>query len=161
LAAAGSPDDAPFLRAMVAQAAADRRRSAAWALGELHDTGGFAALSDVLAVHDDRLVGDAAWALGEIAASAPKDAHVGPVVERLLSLARRGGWAGAIDGAAAVARTLWALPRDARSALIAGARRQTLFQLAFHKSRLVRINAAFAIASLSGDDEAIKALAQL
>jgi HEAT repeat protein len=156
LAAAGDASDAPFLRQLVADAAADRRRAAAWALGELHDTSSVPALLDVLGIHDDRLVGDAAWALGEIAsAAAPKlDAHA--LLERFVFVTGHGGWASAIDASAGLARTLWALPRDHRTAA-----RAQLEKLAFHKSRLVRVNIVLALSSLTGDDEAAKALAQL
>ncbi|HEY5945171.1 MAG TPA: HEAT repeat domain-containing protein, partial [Kofleriaceae bacterium] len=159
LAAAQQVDDAPALRTLVERAAADRRRAAAWALGELHDTGSIPVLSDALAVRDDRLVGDAAWALGEIAVSAPADAKVKPLVERWLYLAKHGGWAAAINGSGALARTLWAAPAQARADLI-GTRGQAVLGLAFHKSRLVRINAALALSSLGGDD-AVKALTKL
>ena len=47
LAAASDPADAPMLRDLTAHAAADRRRAAAWALGELHDAGGVDALLGV------------------------------------------------------------------------------------------------------------------
>jgi HEAT repeat protein len=160
LAAAQQLDDAPALRTLVERAAADRRRAAAWALGELHDLGGIAVLSDALAVRDDRLVGDAAWALGEIAVSAPTDARVKPLVERWLYLGKHGAWAAAINGTGALARTLWALSRDGRTELL-GTRTQALHGLAFHKSRLVRINAAFALSSLTADAAAIKALTKL
>jgi HEAT repeat protein len=160
LAAAQQRDDAPALRTLVERAAADRRRAAAWALGELHDVGSIGALSDALAVRDDRLVGDAAWALGEIAISAPTDPKVKPLVERWLYLGKHGGWAAAIDGTGALARTLWATPREGRNELL-GARTPALIGLAFHKSRLVRINAAFALSSLAGDDAASKALIKL
>ena len=161
LAAAGDRTDAPFLRALVAQAASDRQRAAARALGELHDPDSLAALGDVLSVRDDRVVGDAAWALGEIAATAPRDPRVSPLVERWLYLGHHGGWAAAIDGTGALARTLWALPREAREGLVAGTRKASLVQLAFHKSRLVRIDAAAALSSLGGDADAVKTLAQL
>jgi HEAT repeat protein len=160
LAAAQQLEDAPTLRTLVARAAADRRRAAAWALGELHDVGSIAALSDALAVRDDRLVGDAAWALGEIAVSAPTDAKVKPLVERWLYLGKHGNWASAINGTGALARLLWASTREARGELL-GARKDALLGLAFHKSRLVRINAAFALSSLTGDDAAIKPLTKL
>ncbi|MEO8551530.1 MAG: HEAT repeat domain-containing protein, partial [Kofleriaceae bacterium] len=156
LAAAGDAADAPFLRTLVADAAADRRRAAAFALGELHDPGSVQALLDVLGIHDDRLVGVAAWALGEIAASAPHKVEVAKLLERFAFLATRGGWASAIDGSAALARTLWALPRDQRTAS-----RAAVAKLAFHKSRLVRINVALALGSFTGDDDAAKALSAL
>jgi HEAT repeat protein len=160
LAAAQTLDDAPFLRTLVEKAAADRRRAAAWALGELRDVGGIAALSDALAVKDDRLVGDAAWALGEIAVSAPNESRVKPLVERWLYLAKHGGWSTAINSTGALARVLWVTPREGRAALL-GTRTPSLTNLAFHKSRLVRINAAVALSSLGGDDTAIKVLTKL
>jgi len=161
LAAAQQADDAPTLRTLVDKAAADRRRAAAWALGELHDVGGIGVLSDALAVKDDRLVGDAAWALGEIAVGAPTDANVKPLVERWLYLGKHGGWASAINGAGALARYLWALPREGRNEAVSGTRGGSLSALAFHKSRLVRINAILALSSLGGDDGAVKTLSQL
>lgn len=156
LAAAGDISDAPFLRSLVVEAAADRRRAAAWALGELHDTGSVATLLDVLGIHDDRLVGDAAWSLGEIAATTPAKIDPAKLFERFTFLASKGSWAAAIDGSAALARTLWAVPREQRAS-----QRANLVKLAFHKSRLVRINVALALSSLTGDDEAAKTLIQL
>ncbi|MGE5187103.1 MAG: HEAT repeat domain-containing protein, partial [Acidobacteriota bacterium] len=160
LAAAGDASDAPLLRAFVEQGAADRRRAAAAALGDLHDTGSFGVLADALSAKDDRLVGDAAWALGELASVAPRDPHVAQLAERWLYLARHGGWAASIDATAALARALWALSPADRAALVGGERRRTLLGLAFHKSRALRTNAALAISSLSGDD-AVKTLVQL
>lgn len=160
LAAAQQPDDAPILRTLVERAAADRRRAAAWALGELHDVGGIQTLSDVLAVKDDRLVGDAAWSLGEIAASAPADPRVKPLVERWLYLGKHGGWSASINSTAALGRLLWATPQESRAALL-GTRTQSVVGLAFHKSRLVRINAAFALSSLGSEDAVVKALTKL
>jgi HEAT repeat protein len=157
LAAGQQLEDAPTLRNLVEKAAADRRRAAAWALGELHDTAAIPTLSEVLSVKDDRLVGDAAWALGEIAVSQPTHPRVKPLVERWLYLGKHGGWAAAINGTGALARFLWALPRDGRNVTSAA----TISTLAFHKSRLVRINAALALSSLTGDDAAAKTLIQL
>jgi len=167
LAAARSRDDAPLLRTLVDQAAADRRRAAAWALGEIHDTGSIDALAAALSSKDDRLAGDAAWALGEILAGrgadgkppAP-DPRAGAIADRWLHLVQRGGWAAAINSAAGLARLLWALPAPARAELLTGPRREALLARSFHKSRLVRINLALAYGAL-GDDDAIKQLAQL
>jgi hypothetical protein len=53
---------------------------------------------------------------------------------------------------------LWALPRADRH--LAKPQHDALVRLAFHKSRLVRVNAAYALSSLGGDD-AIKTLAQM
>ncbi|HEY1811528.1 MAG TPA: HEAT repeat domain-containing protein [Kofleriaceae bacterium] len=162
LAAAKNPADAPTLRELAHGGAGDRQRAAAWALGEIHDPGAFDVLTGALALHDDRLVGDAAWALGELASSRPTDAHVAPLAERWLYLGRHGSWAAAIDSTAALARTLWALPRDARAKLVAGDRHTVLVGLASHKSRLVRINVADALAALGPDDTAaIKTLIAL
>src|SRR6185436_2251180 len=97
----------------------------------------------------------------QILTAAPKDGHAAAIVDRWLYLGKHGGWAAAIDSTAGLARLLWALPRQERAALVAGQRRANLQALAFHKSRLVRINAAHALASLSGDEEATKALTQL
>ena len=161
LAAAKDPGDAAFLRDLVEHGAADRRRAAAWALGEIHDTGGIEVLATALASKDDRLAGDAAWALGEILAASPKDGRAGMAVDRLLHLAKLGGWSGSPNATAALARLLWALPREARNDLLKGDRKQNLIALQYQRSRLVRINAAHAYGALSGDDDAAKALATL
>ncbi len=161
LAAAKDPSDAPFLRTLVDQAAADRRRAAAWALGELHDLGAIETLGEGLSSKDDRFVADAAWALGEILASNPKDKAAAPAAQRFLYVSKHGGWAAAINGAGSLARLLWATPREARADVLGTSGKQALAALAFHKSRLVRINVAHALASFSGDDEAARILAQL
>jgi HEAT repeat protein len=161
LAAGQQADDAAPLRTMVERGAADRRRAAAAALGDLHDFGAIAVLSDALAVKDDRLVGDAVWALGEIAISAPTDKRVAPLVERWLYVAKHGTWAAAVNGTGALARLLWASAKEARAGLLTGTRAATLHSLVFHKSRLVRINAALALSSLAGDDAAVKSVTQL
>jgi len=161
LAAGQQIDDAATLRTIVERSAADRRRAAAQALGDLHDVAGITVLADALAVKDDRLVGDAAWALGEIAVSAPTDAKVKALPERWLYVAKHGGWASAINSAGALARHLWSVPRETRAELLAGTRGAALNGLVFHKSRLVRINAALALSSLFGDDAAVKSLSQL
>jgi HEAT repeat protein len=162
LAAAGSLDDASALRMLADQAAADRRRAAAWALGELRDPGSLDVLGSALANKDDRLAGDAAWALGEVLAGGgvPSVQAAGPIADRWLHAMQHGGWAASIDAAAGLARTLWALPRPARSELLTKPRREALIARTFHKSRLVRINLALALGAL-GDDDAVKLLAQL
>ena len=164
LAAAASPDDAGVLRAMVDQAAADRRRAAAWALGEMHDAGAIDVLAAALANKDDRLAGDAAWALGEILAggrdvAAPRGTAA-QITDRWLYVMQHGGWAASINAAGGFARLLWALPKPARAELLTKSRREALLARAFHKSRLVRINVAHALAAV-GDDDAVKLLAQL
>src|SRR5262249_47979807 len=138
LAATNDPADLGFLRTLVERGAADRRRAAAWALGEMHDTGGIDVRATAMSSNDDPLAGDAGWALGEILAASPKDGHTTAIVDRWLHLGKHGHWAGAIDGTAALARVLWALPHEARGPLVIGVRRSTLTTLAFHRSRLVR-----------------------
>jgi HEAT repeat protein len=159
LAAAGDAGDASFLRTMVEQGSEDRRRAAAAALGDLHDAEGFGTLSKVLSTKDDRLVGDAAWALGELAVAMPKDRHLPGLVQLWLYIARHGTWAAAIDSTGALARTLAAEAPQARPALL-GDQREALLALAFHKSRLVRVNLAAALGQLGGDDS-VKVLVQL
>ena len=161
LAAAKNPADAPLLRTLVEQGGADRRRAAAWALGEMQDAGSIDALLGALSTRDDRLVGDAAWALGQILAAAPRDARSPAILDRWLYLGKHSGWAAAVDSAAGIARLLWAVPRAERAALLTPPRRAALQTLAFHKSRLVRINAVQALASLPGDEDATRALVQL
>jgi HEAT repeat protein len=161
LAAAKDLSDAPMLRTMVDQASSDRRRAAAWALGEMHDAGAFDTLTRAMSARDDRLAGDAAWALGELVVANPKDPHAGELAQRWLHLAKFGSWSGPINATAALARALWAVPPATRGELLAGPRRAALHALAFHKSRLVRLNTALALASLTGDDEAAKALVML
>ncbi len=161
LAAARDLADAPFLRNLVEQGASDRRRAAAWALGEMRDTGSIDVLATAMSSKDDRLVGDAAWALGEILSANPKNSHTVAILDRWLFLARHGGWSGSINSAAALARVLSEVPRDARNELLSGSRRSTLIGSIFHRSRLVRINVVEALGYLAGDEEAAKSLAQL
>jgi HEAT repeat protein len=161
LAAADDPADAPMLRVIVDQGASDRRRAAAWALGEMHDAGAVDTLVRALSARDDRLSGDAAWALGELAVGAPKAVSAADLAQRWLHVAKYGGWSGAINATGALARVLWATPPAGRAALLPAPQRSAVHALAFHKSRLVRVNAALALASLAGDDAAAKALVML
>jgi HEAT repeat protein len=162
-ARSGAPDpsDAVFLRAMVEQAASDRRRSAAWALGEMRDAGSIPVLATAISSREDRLVGDSAWALGEILSAHPKDTRAAGLVDRFLHIGKTGGWAGSVNSTAALARLLWATPKEARGELVNKERRGKLINLTFHKSRLVRINAAHALAAMPAEDDVTKALAQL
>jgi len=159
IAAAGDPSDVAFLVKLVEQGAADRRRAAAWALGEMHAGGALDALATAMSSSDDRLVGDAAWATGEVLSASPKDPRVKDLVSRWLHLGRFGKYAGAIDGIGALARVLWATPKEQRAQLV-GAARSQLDALVLHKSRLVRINTARCLAAI-GDDAAVKLLGQL
>jgi HEAT repeat protein len=161
LAASGNVSEAPGLRAMLDKAAPERRRAAAWALGELRDVGSIPALIETLGVHDDRVVADAAWALGEIVAANPGDAHADPLIERWLYLARHGGWATAIDSSGALARVLAATPAAGRATRLAGPRRAALIALTFHRSRLVRINAVHALHALGAERDVVGAIAPL
>jgi HEAT repeat protein len=151
LAAANDPADAPLLRSLVEDAAADRRRIAALALGDMHDTGSIPVLATAMSAKDDRLAADAAWALGEIASANPRDGKIDGLVERWLYAARHGGWATSIDATAALARTLWAQPPAARGKLVGGTRHASLEALALHKSRLVRLNVIVALQALGED----------
>ena len=161
IAAARDPADAPLLRKMVGEASSDRRRAAAAALGAFRDAGSIDVLAGALSGKDDRLIADSAWSLGEILVANPTDARAGAVADRLLYLGKQGGWAAAIDATGALARVLWALPREGRTGLLTGTRRAALLALGYHRSRLVRINVAHALGSLPGDDDAAKVLAQL
>jgi HEAT repeat protein len=165
LAAAKDPSDAPFLRGIVDQAGSDRRRSAAWALGEMRDLGSVDLLSTAISSREDRLAGDAAWALGEIASAHPTDGKVKALADRFLHLAKPGGgWSSSVNGTAAFARLLWATPKEGRAELLGTgqqSRRAKLIALVFHKSRLVRINAAHALSSLPADDDVVRALSSM
>ncbi|MDQ3370727.1 MAG: HEAT repeat domain-containing protein, partial [Myxococcota bacterium] len=161
LAAAGDRADAPVLRTMVEQAASDRRRAAAWALGELRDPASIDVLATALSSREDRLAGDAAWALGEILTAHPKHPQATTLLDRWLHAGKLGGWAASVNSTAAIARLLWATPVEGRAALLAQDRRAKLLNLVFHRSRLVRINAAHALASLPPDDDITKALGAL
>ncbi len=146
--------DAAFLRTVVERGTSDRRRAAAWALGEIHDAGAIDVLASNLGDRDDRFVGDAVWALGEIAVSRPTDPKVAALVDRWLYLAKHGGWAAAANGTGAFARLLWVVPAASRNKLLEGDRRKTLLSLSYHRSRLVRLNLVHALGALSGDDVA-------
>ncbi len=165
LAAAKDPADAPLLRGLVEHAPSDRRRAAAWALGEMRDTGSLEVLASALSSREDRLAGDAAWALGEIIAATPTHHRANQLVDRWLHAGKHGAWATSINSTAALARLLWATPREGRAAITSAIthkeRRATLLGLVFHKSRLVRINAAHALAALAADDDVLKALDRL
>ncbi|MEJ7601342.1 MAG: HEAT repeat domain-containing protein [Kofleriaceae bacterium] len=161
IAAGRDPADAPLLRTMIGEASSDRRRAAAAALGAFRDAGSIEVLSAALSGKDDRLIADSAWSLGEILVANPTDSRAGDVADRLLYLGKQGGWAAAIDGTGALARMLWALPREGRATLLTGTRRAALLALGYHRSRLVRINIAHALGSLPGDDDVAKVLAQM
>ena len=256
LAAANAANDAKFLRGLLEHSVGDRQAEAARALGELHDVGSIQPLLGLLAFPDDRVAGAAAWALGEIVATAPtagraesidptphslngsaahpgtagvidptphslngsavtlatlgsprrggnpwrgthpgtagvidptphslngsaahpgtagvidptphslngSAAHPGTagVIDRWLSVSHHGGWSASINAAAALGRTLWGQPHSAHSLMPAQLR--SLVSLTHHRSRLVRINAAFALSRLASDTTAADALVQM
>jgi HEAT repeat protein len=127
----------------------------------MHDVGAIDTLATALSSREDRLVGDAAWALGEILATHPKDSRIPALVDRLAHLGKNGGWAAAVNSTAALGRLLWATPIQDRANVLGKDRRKQLINLVFHKSRLVRINTAHALGSLPPDDDLIRPLAQL
>lgn len=150
LAAMGDPAARPALAELVAGAAPERQRAAAWALGELAIAAPAApapALLDALASKDDRVASAAAWAL---AFHTPTPAADAP----LRRLARHGGWAAAINATAALAH---AGGRDALA---------DLTTLLAHRSILVRGNAAWALGVRAAQpdalpDDAVAALVRL
>lgn len=161
LAAASDSKDAAMLRALVDREDPELQRAAAWALGEIRDASASRLLRGALSSPDDRLAGAAAWALGEIAiakASALREHALTSLADRWLHLTRFGGWSAAINGAAALGRALWEHPPSARR--LSSIRRSALIGLTRHKSPLVRVNAMFALSSLTGDSSALRALAQ-
>lgn len=100
LAAMGDRAAQPALAKLLRDGAPERQRAAAWALGQLADGAAApaveTALVGALASRDDRIVGEAAWALGRTAGAEGHDA--------LRKLARDGGWAAQINATAALAR---------------------------------------------------------
>ncbi len=143
LASAAPAEAEAALLKLLTDASADRRRLAAWALGAMGAVAAVPALIAVLPLRDDKLAGDAAWALGEIAASgeagrrAVVDAGaVGP----LLKAANAGGWATAISTTGALARIAAATaPADLAKTFADTAAAERLM---FHRSAMVRVNAA-------------------
>ncbi len=161
LASADATADAATLRGLVDSAAADRQRAAVWALGELHDVQAIDVIGTALTpradrLQSDRLAGDAAWALGEIVAtsgSAATNNKLATLLDRWLYATQFGGWAAAVNGTGAVARVLVAIPAAQRAQILGAEHRKSLLEhAAFHKSRLVRLNAIVALAALDGDD---------
>ncbi len=146
LAAMGDAAAAPTLIALVGAATPERQRAAAWALGELGVAAAVPVLVAALASSDDRVASAAAWALGDLAAKPALRAQLaqvaGPALRRL---ARRGSWATAIDATATLGR--------ARIADGAG----DLATLVFHRSPLIRANAAWSLGALAGSGTTLPA----
>jgi HEAT repeat protein len=144
LAAADSKRSSRTLIQLVERSGSDRRRAAASALGDLGAIDAVPVLVAALSAKDDRVVADAAWALGEIATRTGGLAAVtkGDHVDVLLRVAKRGGWAASISATGALARIAALDP-----ALLAS-RRPAAHQLLFHRSRLVRANAARLVGEL-------------
>jgi HEAT repeat protein len=138
LAALDDAGAVPALVAIAAEGTPERQRAALWALGELGDERAIAPLVAALASKDDRVSATAAWALGDLArepALQPKlVSAAGAPLRRLM---RRGSWATAIDATAAVGRIGVA---DATA---------DLGQMIFHRSPLVRANAAWSLGTLA------------
>lgn len=128
LGAMGDREAAPGLRGLL-RADLHRRRAAASALGDLGDTSARDALHEALGAGDDRLSGAAALALSKLPATAS-------TIAALERASQRRGWAAVINASAALARLA---PAD---------RAETLLTLAYHRDRLVRVNAALGLGRL-------------
>lgn len=124
LGAMRDPDAAPALRRLLA-ADLHRRRAAITALGNLGDHASVPALIEALDAGDDRLSGDAAWALAKLADPRALDA--------LTRATRRRGWASTINASAALAR------------MAPAEHAEHLLLLLQHRERLVRLNAAWGL----------------
>lgn len=138
LAALGDAAAVATLAELAERATPERQRAALRALGEVGGAGGIAPLVAALASKDDRVAASAAWGLGELArdpALRPRlVTTAGPALRRLI---RRGGWATAIAAAAALGRIGVA---DAVA---------ELGQHVFHRSPMVRANAAWSLGALA------------
>ena len=121
LGAMGDAHTAPALRKLLS-GDVHRRRAAVAALGNLGDDAALPALLEALDDGDDRVSGDAAWALAKLA-----DVRA---IDALARATRRRGWASTINATAALAR--YAAPEHA----------QHLLPLLQHRERLVRLGAA-------------------
>lgn len=138
LAALDDAAAAPALLDLLSAGGPDRQRASAWALGELHHVAAVPALVEALDNKDDRVTADVAWALGEIAASS-SDARKTVADAALPALARagkKGGWATAINVAAALTRIA-----DPSSL-------EDLLRMIHHKSKLVRVDAILGLGAL-------------
>jgi hypothetical protein len=145
LGVAQAKDATGLLIDLLDKSGSDRRRASALALGELGATSAIPKLIEALSAKDDRVAADAAWALGELAAGSTEAATTISKEEPLailFRLGKRGGWATAISATGALARiaavnpTAVAHEHDAAVGLL------------YHKSRLVRINAARLVGEL-------------
>jgi hypothetical protein len=155
----------PFLVEVARAGAPDRQRAAVWALGELHasDPKAIAAIDEALGGKDDRLAGDAAWALGEIASGggAGLAAVASPDGQARLAFAiKRGGWAEAADASAAVAR----MAETGKAGTIDPKLVASLALAIHNQSRVVRIDAARALGAVAAagaklPDDALNGLA--
>jgi HEAT repeat protein len=147
LAAAGEPGALPSLRSLASGGAPDRRRAALTALADLGDAAALPLALDALAVKDDRIAGDAAWAaaaLQLLQPVQPASASLELTWDRLAFAARHGGWATQIDATAGLARLASRLP----AAALTAARLEGLHLLTYHRSPLVRTNVGLALIHL-------------
>lgn len=148
LAASGQPSTLPALRALATSAAPDRRRAALAALADLVATTPDAHQAlplalDALAVRDDRVAADAAWAAAWLALGAQVPEQLA-AWDRLAFAARRGGWATSVCASAALAR----LARQVPAAVLDAERMSALHLLSRHRSRLVRGNVGLALVAV-------------
>jgi cellulose synthase operon protein C len=145
LAAAGATDAAPLLTDLLDKSGSDRRRASAQALGDLGVVDAVPALYAALSAKDDRVVTDAVWALGQIAATSPEGLAAVTRKDQLAQLfhaAKRGGWGASVSATGALARIALVSPEAVAP------HRAEATALLHHRSRLVRINAAKLVAAL-------------
>ncbi len=142
ISALGAMGDSDSVDALIDLLSGDghRRRAAAIALGDLAgDLAGprrderrrqraLHALLASLDTGDDRVAGNAAWALGKFAAP--------QAIPALFAATKRRGWSLAINASAALARYAGGEHAEAFAALL------------YHRNRLVRVNAAMALGRL-------------
>jgi cellulose synthase operon protein C len=148
LAAAKADDATDLLVDLLDKSGSDRRRAAALALGDLGAVKAVPNLVAALAAKDDRVAADAAWALGQLAASSADGLAAVTKDDQLailFRLAKRGGWAASISASGALARIAIAKPSAVAS------QKDAASTLLHHRSRLVRINATRIIAELERD----------
>ena len=122
----------------------DRARAALMALGDRGEVSSAATIVASLSSRDDRVAAAAAWALGQLAIDSPgavKNVATPANIDALVAVARHGGWAGSVDATAALARIARIAPALVRP------HATDITALTYHRSSLVRINAALAVAA--------------
>lgn len=147
LGSGGNPDAVPSLVALLERETVERARAAARALGDIAgptDQVAIDALVVAVTAPDDRLAGDASWALAKLYGRA-KVRVPDQVAAALVRATARGGWSAPINATAALAL---AAPKE---------NAELLRRLIHHRSAWIRINAARGLAN-GGDKSAIPAL---